>query len=45
MITGDIKETANSIAKDIGILTDGQENGRSFTGHEFEKMSDSEKLA
>lgn len=39
MITGDIKETAQSIASEIGILQ-GEEDypTRSFTGKEFVEM-------
>lgn len=32
MITGDIKETAECIAKEIGIIEEGEENERSLTG-------------
>lgn len=32
MITGDIKETAESIAKDINIIKEGDEATRSLTG-------------
>jgi len=39
MITGDVKETANSIAKDIGIITENGEKDRSYTGHEFEDLT------
>lgn len=39
MITGDVKETANSIASDIGILERNATEGRSYTGHEFEGLS------
>lgn len=35
MITGDIKETAESIAREIGIIRKGDEKDRSFTGHGF----------
>ena len=35
MITGDIKETAQAIAEQIGILTREQTKERSFTGQEF----------
>lgn len=45
MITGDIKETAESIAKDIAIIEDGQEKGRSLTGHEFEALSEEAKVS
>ncbi len=40
MITGDIKETANSIARDIGILKAGSEADRSLTGLEYESMTE-----
>jgi magnesium-transporting ATPase (P-type) len=43
MITGDIKETAESIAKEISIINEGEEKTRSFTGHEFEAMSEQAK--
>jgi len=40
MITGDIKETAQSIGKSIGIINDSIMEKRSFTGGEFfEKLS------
>jgi P-type E1-E2 ATPase len=32
MITGDIKETAECIAKEIGIIEEGDESERSLTG-------------
>lgn len=44
MITGDIKETANSIAQDIGIVEEQTVAARSLTGHEFEALNDQEKL-
>lgn len=40
MITGDIKETAESIARDIGIIKPGDEEHRSLTGFAFENMSE-----
>lgn len=41
MITGDAKETAIAIAKEIGILTPGQDAEKySWTGAEFEKLSE-----
>jgi magnesium-transporting ATPase (P-type) len=43
MITGDIKETAESIAKEISIINEGEEKTRSFTGYEFEAMSEQAK--
>lgn len=42
MITGDVKETANSIASDIGIIEKTGYEGRSYTGHEFERLSANE---
>ena len=44
MITGDVKETANSIANDIGIIEASGVNTRSLTGHEFESLSEKAKL-
>lgn len=44
MITGDIKETAESIAKDIHLIEDGEEKTRSYTGAEFEKESEQKKM-
>jgi Ca2+-transporting ATPase len=44
MITGDIKETAESIAKEITIINEGDEKTRSFTGHQFTAMDDRTKL-
>jgi len=43
MITGDSKITAQRIATDCGIL-EGKPDGLSFTGTEFEKMSQEQKL-
>jgi len=42
MVTGDYKETAEAIARDIGLLTEG---GVVLTGAEIEKMSDAELSA
>jgi magnesium-transporting ATPase (P-type) len=42
MITGDIKETAESIARDIGIIKAGDEKNRSLTGFDFEKLKEKE---
>lgn len=40
MVTGDNKETANSIAKDVGILYQDEDNSdRIITGFEFDKLS------
>lgn len=38
MITGDIKETAQSIGKQINIVSEGEIAYSSFTGAEFEAM-------
>lgn len=40
MITGDIKETAESIATEIGIIQKGDEKSRSLTGKEFQDIFD-----
>ena len=42
MVTGDYKDTAEAIARDIGLLTDG---GLVLTGPEIEKLSDQELAA
>jgi Ca2+-transporting ATPase len=42
MVTGDYKDTAEAIARDIGLLASG---GRVLTGPEIEKMSDAELAA
>jgi Ca2+-transporting ATPase len=42
MVTGDHKETAEAIAREIGILTPG---GKVLTGPEIERMSDTELAA
>lgn len=39
MITGDIKETAQAIGKEIGILKEEEFATRSFTGAEFDALS------
>jgi magnesium-transporting ATPase (P-type) len=44
MITGDVKETANSIALDIGIIEKNGVETRSLTGFEFERLTDNKKL-
>lgn len=44
MITGDIKETAESIARDIGIINQGDEANRSLTGFNFEKLSEEKQI-
>jgi Ca2+-transporting ATPase len=44
MITGDAKQTAIAIAKEIGILTPEQDAQEfSWTGAEFEKLTEAEK--
>jgi len=46
MITGDNKTTAEAIALNLGILTSTQNlKTKSFTGREFEAMSEAEKIA
>lgn len=44
MITGDIKETAESIAKDINIIKEGDQATRSLTGAEYSQMTDEQKI-
>lgn len=44
MITGDIKETAQSIAKEIGIINEDQESSRSYTGVEFKSLDNNKQL-
>ena len=39
MITGDIRETAQAIGKELGIITEEQFETRSFTGNEFEQFT------
>jgi len=39
MITGDIKETAQAIAREVGIISDEDLSEVSFTGAEFEALS------
>ena len=44
MITGDAKETAISIARELNILSDGQDISKScFTGSEFQALSAEQK--
>lgn len=40
MITGDVKETAEQIAMEVGII--GSVNNNSFTGNEFFKLKEKE---
>ena len=44
MITGDIKETAQSIGKEIGIVNESQVAYSSFTGSEFEAKKIEEQI-
>ena len=45
MITGDSKETAEAIAKEIDIIdSSSNAQGNSFTGQEFEEMSHEAQL-
>lgn len=43
MITGDIKETAQAIGKEIGILTEDEFATKSFTGAEFDKIPEAKQ--
>lgn len=45
VITGDNKKTAESVCRKIGIFTTGEDlSGKSFTGREFDDMSQIEKV-
>ena len=43
MITGDIKETAQTIGQEIGIIREEELATKSFTGAEFEKMPEAQQ--
>lgn len=45
MVTGDIKETAFSIGKEIGLVSDGDEKEYCLTGAEFESIDDEKMKA
>src|SRR5436190_1453775 len=45
VITGDNKQTAEAICRQIGVFTEDEDlNGKSYTGREFDEMSSAEQL-
>lgn len=45
MVTGDNQQTAQEIARQIGLLSDGAADGEHLSGREFERLSDDEARA